>query len=208
IVYVTFYGFGSGHIFKSTDSGDTWIDISDNLPDIPSPAVIIDPNNTNHVYVGTDVGVFVSTTGGGNWQHFNDGLPDVIQAMDLNYTTVNNVIRVMTHGNGAYERKFLSQITSDSESEPNNLSGFKLEQNYPNPFNPVTNFEFRISNFGFVIINIYDVLGNEIAVLVNTELPAGTHKVTFDGTGIPSGTYFYRLKAGNYIETKKMVLLK
>ena len=109
IVYITFYGFGSGHIFKSTDSGDSWVDKSDNLPDIPTLSVIVDPNKTNHVYIGTDIGVFVSTTGGGSWQDFNDGLPNAVQVMDLNYTTVNNIIRVMTHGNGAYERKLLSQ---------------------------------------------------------------------------------------------------
>ena len=208
IVYVTFYGFDSGHIFKSTNSGDSWTDISDNLPNIPAPAVIVDPNNTNHVYVGTDVGVFVSTTGGGNWQDFNDGLPDVVQAMDLNYTTVNNVIRVMTHGNGAYERRFLSQIVNDLESEPISVTGFKLEQNYPNPFNPTTNFEFRIAGFGLVKLSIYDLLGNEIVTLINKEMSGGTHKVYFDGTGLPSGTYFYRLEAGRYSETRKMVLIK
>jgi len=216
IVYVTFYGFGIGHVFKSTDSGDSWTDISDNLPDIPAPAVIVDPNNTNHVYAGTDVGVFVSTNGGGNWQDFNDGLPDVVQAMDLNYTTVNNVIRVMTHGNGAYERKFLSQIPTDLENEPITVAGFKLEQNYPNPFNPTTKLSFVIGHSSFVSIKVYDAIGNEIETLINREMPAGTHTVTFDGTGLPSGIYFYRLKVTDpetssgqgYSETKKMVLLK
>ncbi len=151
IVYVTFYGFDSGHIFKSTDSGDNWTDISDNLPDIPAPSVIVDPNNINHVYIGTDVGVFVSTTGGGNWQDFNDGLPDVVQAMDLNYTIVNNVIRVMTHGNGAYERKLLSQIVTDTEGNPTTVSGFNLEQNYPNPFNPTTNLHFRVADSNLLL---------------------------------------------------------
>lgn len=208
IVYVTFYGFGTGHVFKSTDSGDSWSDISENLPDIPTPAVIVDPNNTNHVYVGTDLGVFVSTNGGGNWQDFNDGLPDVVQAMDLNYTTVNNVIRVMTHGNGAYERKFLSQIVTDSEDEPIKVAGFKLEQNFPNPFNPVTSMQYTIGNRQFVRVKVYDLLGKEITTLVNQEMAAGIHNLEFDGTGLPSGTYFYRLEAGNYVETKKMVLLK
>jgi hypothetical protein len=216
IVYVTFYGFGIGHVFKSTDSGDSWTDISDNLPDIPAPAVIVDPNNTNHVYAGTDVGVFVSTNGGGNWQDFNDGLPDVVQAMDLNYTTVNNVIRVMTHGNGAYERKFLSQIPTDLENEPITVAGFKLEQNYPNPFNPTTKLSFVIGHSSFVSIKVYDAIGNEIETLINRELPAGPHTLTFDGTGLPSGIYFYRLKVTDpetssgqgYSETKKMVLLK
>jgi photosystem II stability/assembly factor-like uncharacterized protein len=208
IVYLTFYGFGNSHIYKSTDSGVNWTDISDNLPDIPTPAVIVDPNNTNHIYVGTDVGVFVSTNGGGNWQDFNEGLPDAVQAMDLNYTTANNVIRVMTHGNGAYERKFLSQIVTHTNDEQSIVSDFKLEQNYPNPFNPTTNLEFTIADFGFVSLKIYDTIGNEITTLVNKELQAGTHKVVFDATRLPSGTYFYRLETGSYSETKKMVLLK
>jgi len=207
-VYVTFYGFGSGHVFKSTDSGDNWTDISDNLPDIPAPAVIVDPTKTSDVYVGTDVGVFVSTDGGGNWQDFNEGLPDAVQAMDLNYTIVNNVIRVMTHGNGTYERKFLSQIVAHSDDEQNIVSDFKLEQNYPNPFNPTTNIEFRIADFGFVSLKIYDAIGNEITTLVNKEMQAGTHKVKFDAAGLPSGTYFYRLETAKYSETRKMVLLK
>ncbi len=208
IVYVTFYGFESGHVFKSTNSGDTWMDISDNLPDIPAPSVIVDPNDVNHVYVGTDIGVFISTSGGGNWQDLNDGLPDAVQAMDLNYTTVNKVIRVMTHGNGAYERKFLSQIVTDINNEPTTLSGFKLEQNYPNPFNPTTNFEFGILVRGFVSLKIYDVLGKEITTLINEELPSGIHKVEFNGSQLTSGTYFYRLKVGNFSESRKMVLLK
>jgi hypothetical protein len=208
IVYVTFYGFGIGHIFKSINSGDNWTDISDNLPDIPTPAVIIDPNNTNHVYVGTDIGVFISTNGGGNWQDFNSGLPDAVQAMDLNYTTVNNVIRVMTHGNGAYERKFLSQIISGSEGEPNTVSGYKLEQNYPNPFNPSTIISYRIPVIGFVTLIVYDLLGREVATLVNEEKPVGEYEVEFNGTSLPSGTYFYRLNTDSHTETKKMLLFK
>ena len=85
---------------------------------------------------------------------------------------------------------------------------FVIFQNYPNPFNPTTKLEFRISNHGFVSLKVYDILGKEVSTLVNSELPAGIHKVEFDGTGLPSGTYFYRLDAGNYSETKKMLLLK
>ncbi len=131
-----------------------------------------------------------------------------VQAMDLNYTTVNNVIRVMSHGNGAFERKFLSQIVTDTEGETITASGYKLEQNYPNPFNPTTNLEFRIEDRGFVSLKLYDVLGNEIITLINRDMPAGTHNISFDGTSLPSGTYFYRLETGKYSETKKMVLLK
>jgi 2',3'-cyclic-nucleotide 2'-phosphodiesterase (5'-nucleotidase family) len=85
---------------------------------------------------------------------------------------------------------------------------FKLEQNYPNPFNPITNLIIQISESEFVSLKVYDILGNEIETLINEEIPAGTHKVEFDGTGLPSGTYFYRLESGNFSETRKMVLLK
>jgi photosystem II stability/assembly factor-like uncharacterized protein len=124
-VYITFYGFGTGHVFKSTDSGTSWTDISDNLPDVPVPAVIIDPNNSNHIYIGTDIGVFISTDGGGNWQNFNDGLPNAVQAMDLNITTVNDVIRVMTHGSGGYERKLMSTILTNTKDDETIITDFR-----------------------------------------------------------------------------------
>jgi len=216
IVYVTFYGFGTGHVYKSTSSGDSWTDISDNLPDIPIPAVIVDPNNSSHVYIGTDIGVFVSTDGGGNWQDFNAGLPDAVQGMDLNITTANNVIRVMTHGNGAYETKLLSQIPVTTETEPSTVTDFKLEQNYPNPFNPVTKINFTVPNSTFVNLTVYDAIGNEIRTLVNENKPVGTYTVDFDASGLPSGIYFYKLEARDlsassgqgFVETRKMVLLK
>ncbi|MGB5531376.1 MAG: T9SS type A sorting domain-containing protein, partial [Ignavibacteriaceae bacterium] len=87
-------------------------------------------------------------------------------------------------------------------------ANFKLEQNYPNPFNPKTNIQYAISNRQFVTLKVYDVLGNEIASLVNEEKPAGEYEVEFDATGLPSGIYFYQLKAGNFVETKKMLLIK
>ncbi len=208
VVYVTFYGFGTGHVYKSSNSGDTWTDISDNLPDIPVPAVIVDHNNSTHVYIGTDIGVFVSTDGGGNWQDFNDGLPDAVQAMDLNITSVNNVIRVMTHGNGAYETKLLSQIPVHAGTVPSTVTDFNLEQNYPNPFNPTTNIKFQIAETEFVTLQIFDLLGNNINTLVNNVLSAGSYNISFDASGLPSGTYFYRLEAGSLIETRKMILLK
>jgi len=100
---------------------------------------------------------------------------------------------------------------------------FRLEQNYPNPFNPSTKIEFRIADFGFVSLKVYDVLGKEIATLVNEYKPAGSYEVEFnshsgEGRNLTSGVYFYQLlvsdlqskdgKTENYIETKKMILLK
>jgi hypothetical protein len=84
---------------------------------------------------------------------------------------------------------------------------YTLSQNYPNPFNPTTNITYTIPQFSFVTFKVYDVLGNEIATLVNEEKRAGSYEVEFDGTDLTSGIYFYRLQANDYIEAKKMVLL-
>ena len=85
---------------------------------------------------------------------------------------------------------------------------YSLSQNYPNPFNPVTHLEFGISNPGFVSLKIYDMLGRELKTLVNEIKPAGRFKVEFDGSNFASGVYFYRLKAGEFVQTKSMVLVK
>jgi len=85
---------------------------------------------------------------------------------------------------------------------------FSLSQNYPNPFNPVTNFGFRIADFGLVNLVIYDALGKEIQILVNENLHPGTYEVTWDASNFSSGVYYYKLIAGEYRQTKKMVLIK
>jgi hypothetical protein len=83
-----------------------------------------------------------------------------------------------------------------------------LENAYPNPFNPSTNIGFRIANFGFVSLKVYDILGNEVATLLNENKPAGNYNVEFNAAGLPSGIYFYRLQSGSFVETKKMILLR
>ena len=89
---------------------------------------------------------------------------------------------------------------------------FSLSQNYPNPFNPVTTIKYQIPKVSFVTLKVYDVLGNEIATLVNEEKTAGSYKVEFSATGVaiglPSGVYFYVMQADNFIDTKKLVLIK
>jgi PKD repeat protein len=102
--------------------------------------------------------------------------------------------------------------------EINSLNEFALHQNYPNPFNPSTSIQYAISSRQFVTLKVYDALGNEIETLVNEEKPAGTYEVEFNSStlsgsvsaksGYASGVYFYQLKAGQFIETKKMLLLK
>ncbi len=85
---------------------------------------------------------------------------------------------------------------------------FSLLQNYPNPFNPVTSIQYVVGGQSLVTLKVYDILGNEVATLVNEEKQPGIFEVEFDGMELPSGIYFYKLKAGNFIETKKMILIK
>ena len=106
--------------------------------------------------------------------------------------------------------KFPVKILSvtDADKRSNQLNDFVLYQNYPNPFNPVTKIEFRISDFGFVNLKVYDVLGNEILTLINEYKTAGGYEVTFEASGLTSGIYYYRLESSGFSETKKMILLK
>jgi len=94
--------------------------------------------------------------------------------------------------------------------EENNLivDEFKLYQNYPNPFNPSTRIQYAVFSRQFVSLKVYDVLGNEITTLINDEKSAGTYEVEFDASSLPSGVYFYQLREGTLVETKKMIILK
>ncbi|MCB0752853.1 MAG: T9SS type A sorting domain-containing protein, partial [Ignavibacteriae bacterium] len=85
---------------------------------------------------------------------------------------------------------------------------FVLEQNYPNPFNPTTNIQFSIPVAGKYTLKVYNLLGQEVANLLNQQVAAGTHNVTFDATELTSGVYAYSISGNNFNQTKKMILIK
>ena len=85
---------------------------------------------------------------------------------------------------------------------------YSLRQNYPNPFNPFTSIEYVLPRTSFVSLKIYNVLGEEVAALVNGAKPAGIQKIEWQADGFPSGVYFYRLQTGDFVETKKLILLR
>ncbi len=101
-----------------------------------------------------------------------------------------------------------ASVTGVKQSKVNVPKQFQLTQNFPNPFNPTTNIGFTISDFGFVSLKVYNSLGEEVTELINKVMPAGTYNVKFDGKNLASGVYFYRIKTGNFIQTKKMLLIK
>jgi len=125
---------------------------------------------------------------------------------EVNYTsTTFGGIPLGNSKDVIYGNAVLPGIHNISSETPEN---YMLSQNYPNPFNPTTNLEFGISKLGFVSLKIYDMLGKEIATLVNDNLNPGTYKYNFDGSKLTSGVYFYKLKVGDYTEVKKMTLVK
>jgi hypothetical protein len=103
--------------------------------------------------------------------------------------------------------EIISNIVSVNET-PNIPNTITLYQNYPNPFNPSTTIKYQIHNAGLVTLKVYDMLGNEVATLVEEEKPTGIYEVEFRTSDLSSGIYFYKLQSGNFVESKKMLILK
>jgi hypothetical protein len=87
-------------------------------------------------------------------------------------------------------------------------TGSELSQNYPNPFNPSTTIRYELPHASIVELKVYSSIGQEIATLVNEKKPAGVYTIEFDGKNLSSGVYFYRLTAGQFVQTRKMIVLK
>ncbi|MHC4320257.1 MAG: WD40/YVTN/BNR-like repeat-containing protein, partial [Planctomycetota bacterium] len=107
-VYLTMSGFGSSHLFKSTDYGTTWTDIDQGvLPDVPTTAVVVDPAFPDHVYVGNDIGVYFTANEGAAWVQLAEGLTEAALVNELNISPVNRKLRAFTHGQGVFERDLI-----------------------------------------------------------------------------------------------------
>jgi hypothetical protein len=112
-------------------------------------------------------------------------------------------------GNGPFSEEDHPLGWIDNVKEiPGNPETYSLEQNYPNPFNPSTTIRFSVPEAGLVTLKVFNLLGEQVATLVNSDLAKGRYEINFKGNDISSGIYFYTLKAGNYVSTKKMILLK
>jgi hypothetical protein len=193
-----------GHVFLTTNRGASWTNASGNLPDIPVSSLLIDPNNTSHVLAGTDLGVFETLNNGTTWTQRNTGLANVsVTDLDLRG---DGYVFAATHGRGMYKSDaVLTGIEERTDEIPREIS---LHQNYPNPFNPNTTISFSLNTSTQARLVIYDVSGREVAVLIDDELHAGTYRATFDGSGVASGVYYYKLTTKEFSETKKMLLVK
>jgi mannosyl-glycoprotein endo-beta-N-acetylglucosaminidase len=125
-----------------------------------------------------------------------------------NNATLGSIVNPDTNDPQWVEANILIVDVNDENKNNSIPAEFSLLQNYPNPFNPTTSIEFRIAAFGIVTLKVFDILGNEVITLVNEELAAGKYDIEFDAGNFSSGIYFYQLRAGSFIQTKKMVLIK
>lgn len=113
----------------------------------------------------------------------------------------SNEVTARLTGGGGPEK---ISVSPDSK----NLNEYSLVQNYPNPFNPTTTIDYSINSSGLVSLKVYDMLGSEVASLVNENKEAGNYSIEFNASDFPSGIYVYRITAGNFVDTKKLILLK
>jgi hypothetical protein len=104
-----------------------------------------------------------------------------------------------------YQQQTITGVEDELTTVP---TVFKLEQNYPNPFNPATIIKFAVPERSNVLIKVYDITGSEVATIINEEMDAGWYQRSFNSSGLSSGVYLFRMEAGNYVNTKKMILLR
>lgn len=121
---------------------------------------------------------------------------------------IGKSLNVSNHQYSGFWYVYLNDIITSVEDQEIIPTVFKLEQNYPNPFNPSTIIKFGIPERSNVLIKIYDILGSEVITLVNEEMEVGWYKKEFNANGFASGMYIYRMKAGNFVSTKKMLMIK
>lgn len=209
-------------LYRSKDNGESWSRIDESLPmsllyyystgpgtlitkyGLPRVSAIV-VNSLDHVYIGYDRGVFYSTDAGDTWNPFNTD------------ETLNIFLKSLAFDGqgylyGAGSDGTIYRSSSPTTSVPYSLNDvprtWSLGQNYPNPFNPTTAIPFSIQAQSFVTLEVFDLLGRKVAVIVSEELPAGSYTRRWNGGNDASGIYFYRLQSGTFSETKKLLLLR
>ncbi len=198
-----FVGVKFGGVYKSSNNGDTWTQVNNGLTNLQVTSIA---SNGTDLFAGTQfAGVFLSRDNGSNWTDFGQGISDQGLAVNSFLFTATHIFIGTDHG--VWYRP-LSDVATSVPSENGVPTKFELMQNYPNPFNPATIITFSIPQEAYVTLKIFSVLGKEVAALIDRRMNAGTHQVEWKPAGLSSGVYFYRIETSNFIETKKLVLLK
>ena len=189
--------------------GSKWQIYDSSNSGLPSDVIsCIATDNYDNVWIGTNNGVVKFN--GKEWTSYNSsnsGLPDD-NVYSLAFDKKGNKWIGTENGLAVYNEDGITSI-----EEPGNIitifpNQFYLSQNYPNPFNPTTKIKYSIPNSSFVTLKVFDILGREIETLINEEKTAGNYEIDFDASQLSSGIYFYQLKSGEFIQTKKMILIR
>ncbi|MEO8665598.1 MAG: T9SS type A sorting domain-containing protein [Ignavibacteria bacterium] len=287
--------FADKHIWKTSNGGANWTDISVTLPNVPVHSVIHDPIELLTLYAGTETGIYRSTDEGTTWSTFTFGMPSYVPVDELVLQKESGILMAFTHGRSVFATdvplpvelaSFSSEVSANNvklnwttsnefnnsgfgierklsdQSEWKNLSfvpgfgtsnglnqysyldrnlntgkydyrlkqidyngnyqyygldneavigtplQFYLSQNYPNPFNPSTKISYEVPADGIISVKVFDIIGKEILTLVNEFKPAGYYTEIFNGSNFPSGVYFYKVVAGEFVGVKKMIMVK
>ena len=197
-----------GEISKSTNNGNTFTVINNGLPLTYDFMQDLTFNSEDHIYLATKDGLYVSKNEGATWLLIEETPTSKIVNI-LEFDEEDRLYAGLIN-EGVYRSV---SILTDINDINNVIESFLLSDNYPNPFNPNTTIVYNLPVSSEVILKVYDVLGKEVTTLVNEEKPAGSYEIEFNvetsrNLSLPSGVYFYQLRAGDYVETKKMVLMK
>lgn len=193
-------------LVKSSNYGNTWTPIPNNIPGGNSQLAGL-AKEGGHWFIGAEVGGIYTSTNGETFVNWSEGLPSGGDTTVKAYSFAIAGNYVLAATNWGVFRRPMSQL-SVSQGGENQVRAFRLSQNYPNPFNPSTTIRYELPIASDVRLEIFDVLGKKVATLVSERQAAGEQTVTFNTNALASGVYFYRLKAGSFIETKKMLLVK
>jgi len=199
---------GGGNALSSIDKGD-WVEYYIDVPQsgtYPLEYRIASATDTGRIELMSSKDTIVSVSNlpvTGSWNTWQS-VSAVVQLSEG-----PQVIRMFaSQGGFLLNWMRFSSITGVRDNDSRVVKEFQLLQNYPNPFNPSTAIKYQVPKTGLVTLRIFDILGREVASLVNEEKPSGTYSIQWDASTMSSGVYFYRLHAGSFIETKKMILLK
>jgi hypothetical protein len=195
------YTLGDG-VFLSTNNGATWIITS--LTGVLNDLICVNSN----LFAAVDAGsVFLSLNNGTTWTDIGAGV--IFDPVKLVVSGGYLLAAISPErGAGIWHRPLSELITSVEKVSTDVPTHFSLDQNYPNPFNPTTTISFSLSTKSVASLKVFDALGREVSVLVSEELPPGTYSQQWNAADLASGVFFYRLQAGSFVETKKLVLLR
>lgn len=193
IVYITFSGFFTDHVYRSMDGGVSWSSIANGLPDVPTNTIVVDPLNPDILYVGNDLGVYCSTNGGDSWEVFSNGLPDAILVMHLSISPSNRKLRVASHGHGVYQGDLIEPaITATKDLVDIGLKNLSV---FPNPVIDQSTVRFFLEERMELNLSLINADGKMNQLLFSGTKPAGAQAFNFNWESLPSGIYFYQLTA-------------